>query len=101
MQSLCAFQGETLTGANGAIIPNLYWIGNQPQSQGYLRLPRGTNVDAGIRRRFPIYEQLNLVLAFEASNVLNHTELNSQPGSDLGTMGLVDNRMSGLVPTTF
>ena len=30
--------------------------------------------------------------------MLNHTELNSQPGSDLGTMGLVDNRENGLVP---
>jgi trimeric autotransporter adhesin len=96
--NLCAFQGETLTGANGSIIPNLYWIGNQPQSQGYLRLPRRTNVDASIRRTFPLYEQLNLVLALEASNVLNHTELNSQPGSDLGSMGLVDNRVNGLVP---
>ena len=96
--NMCAFQGETLTSANGTIIPNLYWIGNQSQSQGYLRLPRRTNVDASIRRSFPIFEQLNLVLAFEASNVLNHTELNSQPGSDLGTMGLVDNRVNGLVP---
>jgi trimeric autotransporter adhesin len=96
--NLCAFQGETMTGANGSIIPNLYWIGNQPQTQGYLRLPRRTNVDASIRRTFPIYERLNLVIAFEASNVLNHTELNSQPGSDLGSMGLVDNRMNGLVP---
>jgi trimeric autotransporter adhesin len=95
--NLCAFRGQTLTGANGSTIPNLYWIGNQPQSQGFLRLPRRTNVDASIRRTFPIYEQLNLVLAFEATNVLNHTELNSQPGSDLGTMGLVDNKASGLV----
>jgi Carboxypeptidase regulatory-like domain len=95
--NLCAFKGETLTGANGSTIPNLYWTGNQPQSQGFLRLPRRTNVDASIRRTFPIYEQLNLVLAFEATNVLNHTELNSQPGSDLGTMGLVDNQASGLV----
>ena len=95
--NLCAFKGETSTGANGSVIPNLYWTGNQPQSQGYLRLPRRTNVDASIRRNFPIYEHLNLVLAFEASNVLNHTELNSQPGSDLGTMGLVDDRANGLV----
>jgi hypothetical protein len=45
------------------------------------------------------------LIALEASNVLNHTELNGQPGPpnyqnicDLGTMGLVDNRGNGSVP---
>jgi trimeric autotransporter adhesin len=96
--NLCAFQGETLTGANGSIIPNLYWIGNQPQTQGYLRLPRRTNVDLSIRRAFPIYESLDLEIGAEATNAFNHTELNSQPGSDLGNMNLLNDPSSGLIP---
>jgi trimeric autotransporter adhesin len=96
--NLCAFQGETLTGANGSIIPNLYWIGDQPQSQGYLRLPRRTNVDFSVRRTFPIFERLNLQLAAESTNFFNHTELNSQPGSDLGNMNVVNDPSTGLIP---
>ncbi len=96
--NLCAFQGETLTGANGSIIPNLYWIGNQPQTQGYLRLPRRTNVDLSIRRTFPIYERLNLEIGAEATNAFNHTELNASPGADLGNMNLLNDPSSGLIP---
>jgi trimeric autotransporter adhesin len=96
--NLCAFQGETLTGANGSIIPNLYWIGDQPQSQGYLRLPRRTNIDFSVRRTFPLFERLNLQIAAESTNLFNHTELNSQPGSDLGNMNVVNDPSTGLLP---
>jgi trimeric autotransporter adhesin len=96
--NLCAFQGETLTGANGSIIPNLYWIGDQPQSQGYLRLPRRTNVDFSVRRTFPLFERLSLQVAAESTNFFNHTELNSQPGSDLGNMNVENDASKGLIP---
>jgi trimeric autotransporter adhesin len=82
--NICAFQGETLTAANGSIIPNLYWIGDQPQTQGFLRLPRRANVDLSVRRTFPIKERLSLAIGAEATNAFNHTGLNSSPGGDLG-----------------
>jgi len=96
--NLCAFRGETLTAANGSIIPNLYWIGDQPQSQGFLRLARRTNVDLSVRRTFPLVERFSLEIAAEASNAFNHTELNASPSGSLGNVNLQSNQASGLIP---
>jgi hypothetical protein len=94
----CAFQGETLTGANGSIIPSLYWIGDQPQSQGFLRLNRRTNVDFSLRWTFPLVERFNLVIAAEATNVLNHTEINAAPIGGLGGVNLLNDQSAGQIP---
>ena len=37
--NLCAFQGETLTGTNGSIIPNIYWIGTNPNPRDIFGCP--------------------------------------------------------------
>jgi Carboxypeptidase regulatory-like domain/TonB dependent receptor-like, beta-barrel len=96
--NLCAFQGETLTAPNGNIIPNIYWIGNAPQTNGNIRLPGKTNVDASIRRTFPVTERFRLQIAAEISNLFNHPEFNSSPGGSMGNMNLVNDPSSGLVP---
>jgi hypothetical protein len=96
--NLCAFQGETLTAPNGNIIPNIYWIGNAPQTNGNIRMPGKTNVDFSIRRTFPIKERFSVQVAAEISNLFNHPEFNSSPGGGLGNMNLTNNPSSGLVP---
>ncbi len=96
--NLCAFQGEILTAPNGNIIPNIYWIGNAPQTNGNIRLPGKTNVDASIRRTFPVAERVNLQVAAEISNLFNHPEFNSSPGGSMGSMNLVNNPSAGLLP---
>lgn len=96
--NLCAFQGETLTGANGNIIPNIYWEGNAENTNGNIRLPGKTNVDFGIRRTFPIRERFSLEIAAEISNLFNHPEFNQSPGGSMGNMNLITNLSKGLIP---
>lgn len=96
--NLCAFQGETLTAPNGSIIPNIYWVGNAPQTNGHIRLPGKTNVDFSVRRTFPIKERFNVQIAAEVSNLFNHPQFNSSPGGGMGNMNLSNSPSSGLVP---
>jgi hypothetical protein len=96
--NLCAFQGETLTGANGSIIPNIYWEGNAENTNGNIRLPGKTNVDFGIRRTFPIRERFSLEIAAEISNLFNHPEFNQSPGGSMGNLNLTDSPSTGLIP---
>jgi hypothetical protein len=95
---LCAFQGETLTAPNGKIIPNIYWIGDSPQTNGNIRLPGRTNVDGGIGRTIPIGERVNLQIRADVSNLFNHPEFNASPGGGMGNVNLKNNPASGLVP---
>ena len=96
--NLCAFKGETLTAPNGNIIPNIYWTGNSPQTNGNIRLPRQTNVDFSVRRSLPIGEIVKFELAAEISNLFNHPEFNSSPNGGLGNMNLTDSASTGLIP---
>lgn len=95
---LCAFKGETLTAPNGNIIPNLYWIGNAPQTNGNIRLPGRKNVDAGIRRTFPIRESINLQIAADFSNLFNHPEFDSSPGGSMGNLNVKNSPSTGFIP---
>jgi hypothetical protein len=61
-------------------------------------LPGKTNVDASVRRTFPVTERINLQIAAEISNLFNHPEFNSSPGSSMGSMNLTNSPGTGLVP---
>lgn len=97
---LCGFQGETLTAANGNTIPNIYWVGNAAQTNGNIRLPHRTNVDAAIGRTIPITERVSLQIRAEVSNLFNHPEFNSlaSNAASMGNMNLVNNQSGGLIP---
>lgn len=99
----CAFTGETLTTPNGSIVTNQFWNGSAAQTDGGLREPGRFNVDFSLRRTFPIREQIKLQISAEASNLLNHTELNgvSPTGTNIGALGnpnLTNNPGAGLIP---
>ena len=96
--NLCAFQGETLTAANGNIIPNIYWEGNAENTNGNIRLPGKTNVDFTVSRTFPIRERFSLQISAEMSNLFNHPEFNSSPGGGMGNMNLNNSPSTGLIP---
>ncbi len=94
----CAFQGETLTTPNGSIVPNIYWIGNSPQTNGNIRTDGYTNVDFNITRSFPIRERFNLQLAADFNNLFNHPQFQGDDSGNLGTMNLVNSPSTGLIP---
>jgi hypothetical protein len=101
--NLCAFQGETVTVTNPntgvqSLAPNIYWIGNSPQTNGNIRLPGKTNVDFSVRRTFPIKERYSVQVGAEISNLFNHPEFNSSPGGGMGNMNTTNNPSSGFVP---
>jgi hypothetical protein len=94
----CAFQGETLTTANGSIVPNIYWIGNSPQTNGNIRTDGYTNVDFNITRSFPIRERFALQLGADFNNLFNHPQFQGGDSGNLGTMNLENNPSMGLIP---
>jgi hypothetical protein len=94
----CAFQGETLTTANGSIVPNIYWIGNSPQTNGNIRTDGYTNVDFNITRSFPIRERFALQLGADFNNLFNHPQFQGGESGNLGTMNLENNPSMGLIP---
>ncbi len=96
--SSCAFSGQTLTAPNGAAIDDVYWIGNAAYSYGDLRGPGRFNMDLSLRRNFRIRERISLEVAANATNLLNHTELNSNYNQSLGGTNLTTNAATGLLP---
>jgi trimeric autotransporter adhesin len=97
----CAFQGETLTTPNGSIVPNIYWIGNSPQTNGNIREDGFTNVNFNITRSFPIRERFTLQLAADFNNLFNHPQYQANPNvasGNLGSMNLINNPSAGLIP---
>ena len=63
------------------------------------RGPNFENVDTGLLKTFPIHEQVNAVLRFEAFNVLNHTDL-SIPSTTFtaGNFGQITSTQGGSNP---
>jgi hypothetical protein len=51
-----------------------------------------------LRRAFAIRERLRLEISANATNVLNHTELNGNYNGGLGSTILTNNPSSGLIP---
>lgn len=94
----CAFSGRTITTPDGSIVPDIYWVGNHPQTSGDMRGPARYNVDLSLRRSFPIYERLRLDIAAEATNLLNNAQYNGAYVGSLGSPNLVNNPGSGLIP---
>jgi hypothetical protein len=80
----CAFQGETLTAPNGAIIANQFWLGDSNQTGGDMRGPGRMNLDLSLRRSFALHERVKLQLSADATNVLNHTEYSGNFNGALG-----------------
>jgi trimeric autotransporter adhesin len=94
----CAFQGETLTTPNGSIVPNIYWVGNSPQTNGNIRTSGYTNVDFNISRSVPIWERFSLQIGADFNNLFNHPEFQGDNSGGLGTMNLANSPSTGLVP---
>jgi hypothetical protein len=94
----CAFTGEVLTAPNGSIIANQFWVGNADPTIGGLRGPGRFNIDLSLRRSFPIRESVRLQLSADASNLLNHAELNGNYNGGLGNTTLSNNPSAGLIP---
>jgi len=103
----CAFQGQTLTAPNGAIIANQFWFGGTNQTAGDLRGPGRFNLDMSLRRSFTLHESIKLQLSADASNVLNHTEYSGNFSGGLGnttlggaTSGYGNSATFGTLPVT-
>ncbi|HKE24614.1 MAG TPA: hypothetical protein VKB88_19765 [Bryobacteraceae bacterium] len=65
---------------------------------GGLRGPGRFNVDLSLRRTFPIKERLRLQLAADATNMLNHTELNGNFSGSFGSTTLSNSPAAGWIP---
>jgi hypothetical protein len=62
-----------------------YLIGNAPRTNAYgVRNPYTWNVDAGLRRTFPIHENINFIFEADCINVWNHVTF-SNPNAAWGT----------------
>jgi hypothetical protein len=79
-------------------VPDQYWIGNSAPSYGDLRGPGRFNMDLSLRRNFRIRERISLEVAGNATNLLNHTQLNSNYNNNLGGTNLTTNAATGLLP---
>ncbi|HWC95942.1 MAG TPA: carboxypeptidase regulatory-like domain-containing protein [Candidatus Sulfopaludibacter sp.] len=94
----CAFQGEVLTAPNGNYIANQYWVGNADPTIGDLRGPGRVNIDMSLRRTFAIRERIKMQISADATNLLNHAELNGAYSGGLGNTNLTNNPSGGLIP---
>jgi hypothetical protein len=96
----CAFSGRTVTGANGNLLQDIYWIGNQPQTSGDIRGLARYNVDLSLRRAFPIYERYRIEISGEATNVLNNAQWNNSANNTTGNLGntILRNSSAGQIP---
>jgi hypothetical protein len=94
----CAFQGETVTGANGSILANQFWVGDADPTISALRGPGRINVDLSLRRNFTIRERLKLQFAADATNLLNSAEYSGNYSGSLGSTNLTNNPANGLTP---
>jgi trimeric autotransporter adhesin len=92
----CAFQGETVTGANGSILANQFWVGDADPTISALRGPGRINVDLSLRRNFTIRERLKLQFAADATNLLNSAEYSGNYSGSLGSTNLTNNPANGL-----
>jgi trimeric autotransporter adhesin len=93
-----AFRGQTVTVANGASKPDLYWWGTSAPTFGDIRTPGRVNLDLTVRRTFKIRERMNLEFAADATNILNHTQYSGSYSTGLGSTNLTTNTAKGLVP---
>jgi len=96
--SSCPFSGQVITTPNGSVVPDQYWIGNSAPSYADLRGPGRFNMDLSLRRNFRIRERISLEIAGNATNLLNHTQLNSNYNNNLGGTNLTTNAATGLLP---
>ena len=55
-------------------------------------------MDLSLRRSFPIRERFRVQIAADATNLLNHTELNGSYNGGLGSTNLTNNPAAGLIP---
>jgi len=94
----CAFQGEVMQASNGNFIADQFWVGNADPTTGDLRGPGRFNVDLSLRRTFPLRERVQLQIAADAVNLLNHAELSGAFSGSLGNTNLTNNPAGGLVP---
>jgi hypothetical protein len=82
-----AFKGRTVTAANGATIPDIYYFGNAYTNYGGLRTDPVDNVTASFEREFKFREKYVANFQINATNVLNHTQFG--PSTYNGGLGSV------------
>jgi hypothetical protein len=93
-----AFRGRVVTTPNGSVVPDINWFGTVGNTLNGLRNPGRVNVDLSLRKTFKIREQVNLELAADATNLLNHTELSGSYAGGLGSTNTATNAAKGLLP---
>jgi len=94
----CAFSGRTITTPSGSVVPDIYWVGDHPQTSGDIRGPARYNVDFSLRRAFPIHERYRIDISAEATNLLNNAQYNGTYVGSLGSTNLTNNPTGGLIP---
>jgi hypothetical protein len=82
--NLCAFSGQTVNTPAG-IVPDIYWYGNSANAYDGLRAPGRFNIDLSLRRTIKIRENVELQIAVDATNFLNHTQYVSIPGPTINS----------------
>jgi hypothetical protein len=93
-----AWRGRVVQTPNGGYQPDQFWWGTSATTFTNMRNPGRFNMDLSIRRTFKIRESLALEFAADATNVLNHTQLNGTYNGNLGGTQTAVNAAKGLVP---
>jgi len=80
-----AWTGRTIKMANGNYQPDVYWYGTASNTFTSMRGPGRFNLDLSLRRSFKLRERISLEVAADATNILNHTQLNTNYSGNLGS----------------
>jgi hypothetical protein len=93
-----AFDGQTLTTANGGHQSDLYWVGTAAVDYGDMRGPGRNNVDFTLTRDFRVREKYTLSFMANVTNALNHTQFRTGSfNMALGGIQVTDVPAQGLV----
>lgn len=93
----CAFGGPTVTTPNGTILADEYWYPNGNQTNGNIRGPGRTNLDASLRRTFNLAEGFRLDITAATTDVFNHPERSSVNSGGVGGTDVVNNPANGQI----
>ena len=93
--NLCAFGGPTVTTPNGSVLADEYWNSNGNYTNGDIRGPGRTNVDASLRRTFGLTEGLKLDITAAATDLFNHAERNQVWNGGIGGTDTVNDPAAG------
>lgn len=93
-----AFRGRVVNGADGRILPDIYWFGDAAQRYGDIRGLGRFNVNLSLQKEVPIRERLRLQISAEASNLLNNAQFRPNLAAGTGATFLAANPARGIQP---